>query len=115
MASRTPERNPSIVRNDPIVRSDDDKLPPLPDPITVTGNEVEVQGEVRYGKGAPTVWMKYLPYILVAWALWFAFIGAQGLFKVDDWVNYFFTGVIIAWTIYHLLAPCFGWPALPLG
>jgi hypothetical protein len=115
MASRIPERNPNIVSNAQGVQDDDDHLPPLPEPVKVTGEAVEVAGEVRYGKGAQPLWMKYWTHVLVAWALWFAFLGAQGLFHVDDWVNYFFTGVIIAWTIYHLLAPRLKWPALPLG
>lgn len=83
--------------------------------MKVSGDVVDVAGEVRYGKGAQSSLMKYWTWILVAWALWFAFIGAQGLFRVDDWVNYFFTGVIIAWTVYHLVAPRFNLPALPLG
>ncbi|HZQ06695.1 MAG TPA: hypothetical protein VFD70_08955 [Anaerolineae bacterium] len=109
MASRIPERNPNIATRD------DDQLPPLPEPTKTNGETVDVNGQVRYGKGSQPWWMKYWPYVLVAWALWFAFIGAQGFFRVENWVNYFFTGVIIVWTIYHLLAPRFKWPVLPLG
>lgn len=109
MGSQTPEPNQNSDSND------DDQLPPLPEPVKVKGEVVDVAGEVRYGKGTQPRWFKYWPYIFVAWALWFAFIGAQGLFQVDFWVNYLMTGMIIVWTVYHLLAPRFNWPALPLG
>ncbi|MBI4673896.1 MAG: hypothetical protein HY741_19795 [Chloroflexi bacterium] len=109
MASQTPEPNPNIAT------SADDQLPPLPELAPLSSDQVDVAGQVRYGKGGLPWWMKYWPYILAAWALWFVFWGAQGLFRVEDWVNYFFTAVIVVWTVYHLLAPRFKWPALPLG
>ena len=109
MASPIPDPIPTTVLND------DDQLPPIAEQIPVSGEVVNVPGGIRYGKGTQPWWMKYWPYVLVAWALWFAFLGAQAFFPVQSWVNYFFTGLIIVWTIYHLLAPYFKLPALPLG
>ena len=110
MASRTPEPNPSTNPRA------DDQLPPLPEPIRVSGEVVDVAGgEVRFGKGTQPTWYKVWINILALWAIWFVFIGAQGLFKVDNAVVYFFTAVVILWTIYHLLAPRYKWPTLPLG
>ncbi len=107
MESRTPAPNPNTNS------AYDDQLPPLPE--TVTENSKDVAGEVRYGQGTQPGWMKYWPYVLIAWALWFAFIGGQGLFHVEQPVNLFFSGVVILWAVYHLLAPRFKWPNLPLG
>lgn len=107
MASQTLEPNPNTDS------TDQDQFPPLPEPITA--NSEDVAGEVRFGRGTQPWWMKYWPYILIVWALWFAFVGGQGLFHTEDSINYFFSGVIIVWAVYHLLAPCFKWPNLPLG
>jgi hypothetical protein len=109
MASRIPDSTPIMDLND------DDQLPPIAEQIPVSGDVTGVPGGIRYGKGTQPVWMKYWPYVLVAWALWFAYIGADQFYHFDYGVNYFFTGLIIVWTIYHLLAPYFKWPALPLG
>lgn len=105
MASSTPEPSPNT--------NSSDQLPPLPEPVTA--NTEDVGGEVRFGKGTLPWWMKYSPYALIAWALWYAFVGGQGLFHSQDATNYIFSGVIIAWAVYHLLAPRFKWPSLPLG
>ena len=83
--------------------------------MIATADSEEVAGEVRFGKGAQPWWFRYWPYVLVVWALWFAFIGGKGLFHSEDAVNYIFSGVIIVWAVYHLLAPRFKWPNLPLG
>jgi hypothetical protein len=107
MASQTPDPNLSTSS------TDSDQLPPLPEPVTE--NSEDVEGEVRYGQGTQPWWMKYWPYVLIVWALWFAFFGGQGLFHVEQPVNLFFSGVVILWAVYHLLAPHFKWPGLPLG
>ena len=107
MASQTPEPNPSTGW------IDRDQFPPLPEPQTA--NSDDVAGEVRIGRGTQPWWIKYWPYVLIVWALWFAFVGAKGLFHVEHPVIYFFSGVVIVWAVYHLLAPRFKWPGLPLG
>lgn len=108
MAYPTPEQNPNTNSDD------DDRLPPLPEPLTENSNEVA--GEVRYAQAAPQPWwMKWSPYVLIAWALWFAFWGGEGLFHVEQSVNLFFSGIVILWAVYHILAPRFKWPGLPLG
>ncbi len=107
MASPIPEPNPNTDSTDL------DKFPSLPEPVTA--NSEDVAGEVRYGAGAQSWWMKYWTYVLIVWALWFAFYGGEGLFHIEQPINLFFSGVIIAWAVYHLLAPRLKWPNLPLG
>jgi len=111
MAYQTPE--PRATGANPN-SEDQDQLPPLPEGITTPGSE-DVAGEVRFAKGTQPWWMKNWPYVLVAWALWFAFVGGTGLFHVEQPINLFFSGVVIAWTIYHVLATRFNWPNFPLG
>ncbi|MDE3089334.1 MAG: hypothetical protein KGJ80_08105 [Chloroflexota bacterium] len=107
MASPIPE--PNLNTNS----TDLDQFPPLP--RQETDHSEDVAGEVRYGSGKQPGWMKYWPYVLVVWALWFAFFGGAGLFHVEQPINLFFSGIIIVWAIYHLLASRFKWPNLPLG
>lgn len=107
MGSQTPEPNPDMNS------ADGDQFPPLPAPTADEGNEVA--GEVRYKQGPQPWWFKYWPYVLIVWALWFAFFGGEGLFHVEQPVNLFFSGVVILWAVYHLVAPHFKWPTLPLG
>ncbi len=107
MGSQTPELNPNTNS------ADNDQLPPLPTPAP--DHSEEIAGEVRVGHGGQPWWMKVWPFVLIVWALWFAFIGGQGLFHVEEPVNLFFSGIVILWAIYHLLAPHFKWPNLPLG
>jgi hypothetical protein len=109
MASQTPEPNQN---SKPLA---DDQLPPLPEREKVGADVVDVADDVGYGKGGQPTWYKIWINLLAVWSLWFIFIGAQGLYRVDNAVIYFFTVVIIVWTVYHLLAPRFKWPALPLG
>lgn len=107
MASPIPEPNPNTNS------ADNDRLPPLPEPLT--DNSQDVASQVRYGAGAQPRWMIFWTYLLIVWALWFAFFGGAGLFHVEQPINLFFSGVIIAWAVYHLLAPRAKWPTLPLG
>ena len=87
-----------------------------PVPPLAAEEGVLVAGEVRMGKGAQPRWMRSWVLLLIVWALWYFFIGGQGFFHSDGPVNWFFTIVTIAWTVYHyILAPRFKWPALPLG
>jgi hypothetical protein len=108
MASRTPEPSQNINSED------HDQFPPLPEPAPSADSE-SIADEVRIGKGAQPWYIKYLPYVLIVWALWFAFWGGEGLFHVEQPVNLFFSGVVIAWAVYHLLAPRLHLPNLPLG
>ncbi len=105
MASRTPEPSPST--------SSGDQFPALPEPVTE--NSKEIAGEVRVGQGSQPWWFKLWPFVLALWAIWFAFWGGQGLFHVEQPINLFFSGVVIVWAVYHLLALYFKWPHLPLG
>jgi hypothetical protein len=107
MGSRTQEPNPNMSS------VENDQFPPLPEPVI--DDSKDVAGQVRFGQGTQPWWFKYWPYVLIAWALWFAFFGGQGLFHIENPINYGFSGVVIAWAIYHLLAPRFKWPGLPLG
>lgn len=77
---------------------------------------VSIGGEIKAGKGAQPRWLRSWVLFLIIWALWYFFIGGQGLFRADDPMNIFFAVVVVAWTIYHyILVPRFKWPALPLG
>jgi hypothetical protein len=98
-------------------------LPSVPLDSFRTGTPPSLQAEgellgneVRMGKGAQPRWMRSWVLLLIVWALWYFFIGGQGLFHSNGPVNWFFTIVTVAWTVYHyILAPRFKWPSLPLG
>ncbi len=110
MASPTP--NPTANSN-PSVPLDSfvEDMPPLP-----PEDGVMVGNEIQMGKGAQPWWMRSWVLFLILWALWYFFVGGQGLFRADDPINWFFTIVVIVWTVYHyILAPRFKWPSLPLG
>jgi hypothetical protein len=86
-------------------------IAPLP-----TEDGVSIGGEIKAGKGAQPTWLRGWVLLLIIWALWYFFIGGQGLFRADHPMNIFFAVVVIAWTVYHyILVPRFKWPALPLG
>ncbi len=111
MESRTHKPNPITDQSVPLDSFVED-MPELP-----AEEGVDVAGEVKFGKGAQAWWLRAWIFFLVVWALWYAFVGGKGLFHhLEEPINLFFIGVVIAWAIYHyVLAPRFKWPHLPLG